>query len=377
MVDRQAWAEVDLSAIRKNARALAALAGDDAGLCAVVKADGYGHGAAPVARACIEAGATSLAVAFVEEGVELRRAGIVEPVLVLGYTGEEGARRASGWGLSTMAVSVENARVLAAEAERQGKVARVHLKVDTGMARLGVSPDEAGAAAAAIASMPGAVLEGVCSHFAAADAADGEFAALQLSRFTAAVDEVRKAGVRGFVRHIANSAALIHVPAARLDMVRPGIALYGLRASTELEPPYRPSPAMSLRARVVQVRLVPAGESVGYGRSFRAGRDARIGTLPLGYADGVSRGLSNRGSVGFPSGRAPIVGRVCMDQMMVDLTDLPKVGQGDVATVFGPGGPSVSEVADLLGTIDYEVVCAVSKRVPRIYSDSRMEEDLA
>jgi len=375
MIDRQAWAEIDLSAIRKNVRNLVALAGNGAGICAVVKADGYGHGAGPVARACLDSGASSLAVALVDEGVALRRSGIVEPILVLGYTGEEGAGRAAAWGLSVVAVSEDNARYIASEAKLRGKPARIHLKIDTGMSRLGLSPEEAAAAAAEIYAMPGAILEGVCSHFADSDAADGAFATLQLSRFNEAVAAIERAGVRGFARHMANSAAFIHMPEARLDMARPGIAIYGLRASTQRACPFEPVPAMALKARVVQVRTVPAGETVGYGRTFRAARDSRIATLPLGYADGVSRALSNRGSVGFGSGRAPMVGTICMDQLMVDLTDLPEEGPGSVATIFGPGGPPVSELADLLGTIDYEVVCDVSGRIPRIYSDSRMEED--
>jgi len=375
MIDRQAWAEVNLSAIRKNVRNLAALAGNGEGLCAVVKADGYGHGAGPVARACLDAGASALAVAFADEGVKLRRSGIVEPILVLGYTGEEGAGRAAAWDLSVIAVSVENARYLASEARLRGKPARIHLKIDTGMARLGIMPEEAAAAAVEISDMPGAILEGVCSHFADSDAADGSFAALQLARFNEALAAIERAGVRGFVRHMANSAAFIHMPESRFDMARPGIAVYGLRASTERPCPFEPVPAMALKARVVQVRDVPAGETVGYGRTFRAARDSRIATLPLGYADGVSRGLSNRGSVGFPSGRAPMVGSICMDQLMVDVTDLPDEGPGSVATLFGPGGPSVSELADILGTIDYEIICDVSKRIPRTYIDNRMEED--
>lgn len=336
-------------------------------MCAVVKADGYGHGAVPVARACLSAGASSLAIAFVEEGVELRRAGITEPILVLGYTGDEGVRRAIGHDLSMTVVSTDNARLMSREAERLGRTANLHLKIDTGMGRLGVAPREAAEVASKIASMPGVQLEGVSSHFADADAADGAFVALQLERFLDAVAAIERAGVRVPVRHIANSAGHLFHPETRLDMTRPGIALYGLRASNARVPPFEPSPAMSLRSCVTQVRIVPVGETVGYGRTFRTARDSRIAVLPAGYADGVSRALSNRSSVGFPSGRAAIVGTVCMDQFMVDVSDLPEVGPGSVATIFGSGGPPISEVADLLGTIDYEIVCAISKRVPRMY----------
>ncbi|HRW25044.1 MAG TPA: alanine racemase [Spirochaetia bacterium] len=375
MIDRQAWAEVDLSAIRRNVRRLVALSGGESGLCAVVKADAYGHGAAPVARACLEAGATSLAVAMVDEGLALRAAGVVAPILVMGYTGPEGAGRAVVGGLSVAAVSAENARMIAAQAELRGRIARLHLKVDTGMSRLGVPVSEAAAAATAIASTPGAMLEGVFSHFADADDPGSDFSRLQLERFNEATAAIEAAGVRGFARHIANSSAYIRIPASRLDMGRVGIAVYGLGA-TGLGPDVPAlAPAMALKARVTQVRTLPIGDSVGYGRTFVARRASRIGTLPLGYADGVTRGLSNRGWVGFPSGRAPIVGTVCMDQFMVDLTDLPDEGEGSTATLFGPGGPSAGELAELLGTIDYEIISSVSVRVPRIYLDSRLEEE--
>jgi alanine racemase len=372
MTDRPCWAEIDLSAIRNNVRNLRSVLSPGSGLCAVVKADGYGHGAAQVARACLESGASSLGIALVDEGIELRRAGFTCPILVLGFTGEEGARRAIGWGLSITVCSADNARLCSDEAMRQGAVARLHLKIDTGMARLGVATEDAARLAVEIAAMPGVKLEGVSSHFADADAADGSYAGLQLERFRGALRSIERSGVRIPVRHMANSAGLLFHPESHFDMARPGIALYGLRASSERVPPFAPMPAMALRARVTQVRAVPAGESVSYGRTFRAGRDSRMAVLPLGYADGLSRALSNRGSVGFPSGRAPIAGRICMDQLMVDVSELPAVVPGSVATIFGPGGPSVAELADILGTIDYEIVCAVSKRVPRIYTDGQL-----
>ena len=247
--------------------------------------------------------------------------------------------------------------------------ARVHLKVDTGMCRLGVSPEAAPGAARAIADLPGLELEGIFSHFAASDAREPDFALEQLRIFRGVLGRIADSGIKIPLRHIANSAGLLFLPEAHLDMARPGISVYGLRASTERESPVKLEPAMALRARVVQTRSIDEGTTVSYGRTFRAARPTRVAVLPLGYADGVSRALSNRGSVGFASGRAPLVGRVCMDQCMADVTDLPEVREGEVATFFGPGGPGASEVADLLGTIDYEVCCAVNKRVPRVYTD--------
>lgn len=369
MIDRPAWAEVNLRAIAKNISRMRALMPPGSTLCAVVKADGYGHGAAAVSRAALAGGADRLAVAFAEEGIELRRQGVTAPILVLGYTGPEGARRAVGWGLDVTVISADNARVLSDAAVGLGREVRVHLKVDTGMSRLGLAPPDAPAAARAVADLPGLRLEGVFSHFAAADAGDPEFAREQLAVFREVLSRIQAAGLRVPIRHISNSAGLLFLPEARLDMARPGIAMYGLRASTERESPVLLEPAMALKARVVQTRTVPAGTTVSYGRTFRAARTTRLAVLPLGYADGVFRSLSNRGFVGFDSGRAPIAGRVCMDQCMADITDLPEVREGDIATFFGPGGPSVGEVADLIGTIDYEITCAVNKRVPRLYRE--------
>ncbi len=373
MIDRPAWAEVNLSAVTRNVRYLKSLMPPGSRLCAVVKADGYGHGAVGVSRAALAGGADRLAVAFAEEGIELRRQGITAPILVLGYTGPEGARRAVGWGLDVTVLSADNARLVSEAAVSLGRKARVHLKVDTGMSRLGIRPEEAPGAARAIAAQPGLELEGVFSHFAASDAADPEFAREQLALYLSVLGRIEEAGLRIPLRHMANSGGLLFLPEARLDMARPGISVYGLRASSERESLAGLEPAMALRARVVQTRTVPAGTTVSYGRTFRAGRTTRLAVLPLGYADGVFRSLSNRGSVGFPSGRAPIAGRVCMDQCMADVTELPEVREGDVAVFFGPGGPAAGEVADLLGTIDYEITCAVNKRVPRIYTEGETE----
>ncbi len=368
MIDRPAWADVDLDAVASNVRAIKGRLAPGARLCAVVKADGYGHGAAAVARAALAAGASCLAVAIADEGIELRRLGFREPILILGYTGPEGARRAAGWGLSVTVLDEEGARLASEAAVQMGRPVRVHLKVDTGMGRLGASPGEAPGLARRIAALPGIELEGVFSHFAASDAREPDFAREQLGIFREVLVRMEESALRVPLRHIANSAGILYLPESHLDMVRLGISMYGLRASSERACPAALRPAMALRAKVVQTREIPVGATVSYGRTFRAARPTRVAVLPLGYADGLSRALSNRGSVGFDSGRAPIIGRICMDQCMADVTDLPAVRTGDTATFFGPGGPPVSEVADLLGTIDYEVTCAVGRRVPRICS---------
>lgn len=367
MVERRAWAEVNLSAIRRNVEAIKAGLRPGVEFCAVVKADGYGHGAVAVSRACLAGGADRLAVAFVEEGVELRKAGFNCPILVLGYTGPEEAPKALGYGLELTVVSAENAKAVADAALARGSAAPVHLKVDTGMRRLGVDWRAVESEARAVAALDGLRIVGLSSHFADADAADQGFAREQLRRFDEATAAAAAAGLKPRLRHIANSAATLFLPESHLDMVRVGIALYGLRASTERPASVILKPALSVRARVTQVRDIAAGETVGYGRSFAASEASRIAVLPLGYADGLNRALSNRGRAVFGGRSAPIVGKVCMDQIMVDLSGAPELAEGDTAVLAGYGGPSIAELAELLGTIDYEVSCAFRRRLPRVY----------
>lgn len=367
MVERRAWAEVNLSAISRNVEAIKAGLAPRVEFCAVVKADGYGHGAVAVARACLAGGADRLAVAFAEEGVELRKAGFNCPILVMGYTGAEEAPKALGYNLELTVVSAENAKAVAEAASRRGAKAPVHIKVDTGMRRLGIDWRDAGREARAIAAIDGLQLVGLSSHFADADAADQGFAREQLRRFLEASEAAADAGIKPRLKHIANSAATLFLPESHLDMVRVGIALYGLRASTERPASVILRPALSVRARVTQLREIGSGETVGYGRSYAASKPTRIAVLPLGYADGLSRSLSNRGRVVFEGGSAPIVGKVCMDQIMVDVDAVPGIKEGDMAVVAGYGGPPVAELADLLGTIDYEISCAVRRRLPRVY----------
>lgn len=367
MVERRAWTEVNLSAIRHNVEAIKSGLSPRVEFCAVVKADGYGHGAVAVSRACLAGGADRLAVAFVEEGVELRKAGFNCPILIMGYTGAEEAPKALGYGLELTVVSAENAKAVADAALRRGGKAPVHIKVDTGMRRLGIEWRDAARELGAMAAIDGLQIVGLYSHFADADAADQGFAREQLRRFLDASEAAAAAGIKSRLRHIANSAATLYFPEAHLDMVRVGIALYGLRASTERPASVILRPALSVRARVTQLREIEAGETVGYGRSYAASKATRIAVLPLGYADGVSRALSNRGRVVFGEISAPIAGKVCMDQLMVDVSAVPEVEEGHIAVVAGYGGPPVAELADLLGTIDYEVSCAVRRRLPRVY----------
>jgi len=367
MTERPTWAEVDLAAVRGNIRRIAARLGAGTRVCAVVKADGYGHGAIAVARAALESGADTLAVAIVNEAVELRAAGFGCPILVMGPAEACDSARIVGHGLDATVYDLSAARALSDAAVSSSSSARIHLKVDTGMRRVGCEPEEAASLAAAIAALPAVRLAGVYSHFATADADDLGFAHEQLARFGTALAAIEAAGVDPGVRHMANSAAALRMPEAGLDMVRLGIAMYGQKPSADRAWEVELAPAMSLRTRVSMVKDVAAGESVSYGRRFYTSRKSRIATLPLGYADGWPRSLSGRASVLVRGTRAPIVGSVCMDQCMIDVTDIPGVSRGDEVLLFGGAELPADEIAAALGTINYEVTCMVGKRVPRVY----------
>lgn len=367
---RPAWAEIDLSAIAFNVETIKAALGPGTRLCAVVKADAYGHGAVRVATEALAAGADMLAVAMASEAVELRKAGVEAPILVMGHTPRALAGAAAEWGFSTIVSTIDEARALAEAAASRGTRVGVHLKIDTGMCRLGFAPQAAASAAREIAGLGGVRIEGACSHLATADS-DPAYARRQLAVFLETIADIEAGGVRIPFRHIANSAAALSLPEARLDMVRAGISLYGFRPGRPAGEPTGLRPAMRLVALVSFVREIPEGASVGYGRTYVAPRRSRIAVLPLGYADGLRRSLSGKASVGTSSGRAPFVGSICMDQCTIDVTDNPEVEVGASVDVLGGRGPSAEELATILGTISYEVISTVGKRVPRAYINGR------
>ena len=367
MPNRAAWAEVDLGAIRANYEAIKRNIRGGAKLCAVVKADAYGHGAIPVARVAVECGAAYLAVATVSEAIELRQAGFTTPILLLGVVRPEDAGAVVDYDVTQVVCQLELARAISAEAVRQHKVAKVHLKVETGMGRIGVRPEEIGVLAAAVKQLPGIEIEGMFSHFAMADRRDKAYTKMQLAKFEQAIKAVEAAGVTLKIRHIAESAAILEIPEAHYDMVRAGIIQYGLWPSDEVTHPIALRPAMQLKAQVMFLKTVHPGESIGYGRTFIAQRESRIATLPIGYADGYIRAYGKQGCVEIRGQRAPIAGRVCMDQVMVDVTDIPDVAVGDVATLWGSETLPIDEAAGWLDTINYELPCLISPRVPRVY----------
>ncbi|MFB0534032.1 MAG: alanine racemase [Anaerolineae bacterium] len=364
------WVEVDLDAIAHNARGLKERVGEETELMAVVKANAYGHGAVPVARTALENGASRLAVNRALEGVELRQAAITAPILILGYSLPSQAETIVRWNLTPTVTTVEGALALSAMSDRQGKVTPIHVKVDTGMGRFGLLPDEVVAFVRRISELPGLKLEGLFTHFAVADLADKTYTRRQFGLYMQVVEQLEDAGFAIPLKHAANSAATLDLPEMHLDMVRCGIALYGLRPSDEVEPAIPLKPAMTLKSRVARVRTLPPGSSISYGCTYTTTRPTPVALVPVGYGDGYHRLLSNKGSVLIGGKRAPIVGRVCMDQFVVDVTNIEDVRQDEEVVIFGRQGEeeiSAEEVAALAGTINYEVVTSILPRVTRVY----------
>ena len=369
MANRGAWAEIDIRAIEHNIREIRKCVRGGAKFCAVVKADAYGHGAVAVARLAVAQGADYLAVAVLSEAVQLREAGFTTPILVLGATQPEEADTVVDYDVTQAVFTREAAAALSAAAVRQGKKAKVHLAIDTGMGRIGVRPEAAGDMAAQLTALPGIELEGMFSHFALSDAKDKTYAHEQFARFQRAIAGIEAKGITIPIKHIANSAAILEMPETHLDMVRAGVILYGLWPSDEVEHVIELRPAMKVRARITYVKDFHPGETVSYGRTFTASREMRLATLPLGYADGYTRLYAGKAVVELAGQRVPIVGRICMDQCMADVTAVPGAAVGDAVTIFGSPTLTADEAAGWLGTINYEVVCMIAPRVPRVYVD--------
>jgi alanine racemase len=364
------WAETDLDAIAFNVRAFKRHVGQAVEVIAVVKANAYGHGAVPVARAALEAGATRLGVHRAIEGVELRRAGLAAPILVMGYTPPSGAAMMVQHDLTPSLITREFAEAVSAEAVRAGKEVPLHVKVDTGMSRYGLMPGEVVGFARGLTALPGVKLEGLFTHFATADAADQTHVRHQLETFRQVLAALESAGICIPLRHAANSAATMRLPEAHFDAVRPGIAMYGLDPSDEWPPVFEIRPALTLKSRVSRVRELPPGSGISYGRTFVTERPMRVALVPVGYGDGYHRILSNKSSVLIRGQRAPIRGRVCMDQFVVDVSGIPDVQQDDEVVLVGRQGEArirAEEVARLAGTINYEVTTSLLPRVVRVY----------
>jgi len=358
---RRTWAQIDLDAVRDNYEYIRRQLADTCHLMAVVKADAYGHCVQYIAKLYDELGVQWFAVSNLEEALQLRRMGLSQRILILSYTPPEAVEALAAHDITTAVVSLEHAEALSSRAAACGVQLTVHLKVDTGMARVGMR-DTADIIAAA--RLPHLTAEGIFTHFATADTEDEAFVRAQFAAFQAHVAQAAAAGVRFRLHHCCNSAATLRYPDMHLDMVRPGIILYGCMPDGSVDPHLRP--ALSLKTVVSQVKTVAAGESVSYGRTFKTSQPMQLATVPIGYADGYSRLFSNRAAMLVAGKRAPVVGRVCMDQTVLDVSGIDRVTAGDTVTVFGEGLP-VEELATTIGTISYELLCLIGKRVPRVF----------
>ena len=374
---RRTWAQINLDALDNNITQIKSVIDPSAKLCAVVKADCYGHGYEYTAQQMQESGADWFAVSNLAEALQMRKAGIDRPVLILGYTPPDKVRELVYNDISQAVYSLSYARALSENAALYGVTVNAHIKVDTGMSRIGflyhdsVEDYPVIDEIEKVCSLPGINPEGIFTHFSSADCADGElFTRLQYDLFLSACDRLAARGIYFEIRHCSNSAGILNYREMNFDMVRAGIILYGLYPSSAVERPVKLLPVMELKTVISMLKTVPAGTPVSYGRTFTAEHEMRIATVPIGYADGYPRRLSNKMSMLVNGHRAPVIGNVCMDQTMLDVTGIDNVFEGKQITVFGKDGGayiSVDELAEKAGLINYEVLCSLSRRVPRVY----------
>lgn len=367
MIPKRVYAEIDLDAIRHNISQMKNIVGKGVQVMAVIKANGYGHGAVSVAQA-LKGLADGFCVATAEEALDLRQSGITAPILILGYVFPEELSELIQNDIALTVFDTETAEEISALAGSLGKTANIHIKLDTGMGRIGFLPNKISVAAVKeISEMPYICIEGLFSHFACADEKDKTSAKHQRTLFCEFSDALQKTGVTIKYHHLCNSAGITELPDARFNMVRCGIATYGLYPSDEVDRSLvELHPAMSIYSHVVYVKTVPAGTTVSYGSTFVADREMTIATIPVGYADGLPRSLSGKGYMMIKGQKAPILGRVCMDQCMVDVSQIDGVCRGDKVTVMGDG-IDAETLQNLSGRLHYEIICDISDRVKRIY----------
>ncbi|WP_035292370.1 alanine racemase [Clostridium sp. KNHs214] len=368
---RPVWAEIQLDKLANNMREIRRVS-KSKDIIAVVKADAYGHGALDVAPVFLENGANRLAVAVISEAVELRRGGIECPIMILGFTPPNLIDNLLRYDIEQTVYSYDFAEEISKMAVKSNKIAKIHIALDTGMGRIGFLPEENSVEQVyKISKLPNIIVEGIFSHFSAADEKDKEYTYKQLEHFNWFYNKLKDKGVNINIRHIANSAGIIDLPETHFEAVRPGIIQYGYYPSEEVsKDKINIKPAMQLKTNVVHIKKIPAGEYIGYGRKFKTTKDSVIATLPVGYADGYTRLLFAKGKVIINNKFAPVVGRICMDQCMIDITDVEDVKVGTDVILIGETEEikfNAEDAAEILGTISYEVVCMISKRVPRVY----------
>ncbi|HHV64683.1 MAG TPA: alanine racemase [Peptococcaceae bacterium] len=367
---RPVWAEIDLGALKRNYQRLQKFT--DSEIMPVVKADAYGHGAVEVVGVLRKLGVKRFGVAFLEEALELRKHYRDISIMVIGPTLPEYSEILVQEEIIPEIFQVEQAEALSQAAIKLQKTARLHVKIDTGMGRIGFK-DNALEDIQRIARLPGIFVEGIYTHLATADSKDLTYAFEQLRIFDDLYQKLKTKSINIPLRHAANSAAILQLPTSHYELCRPGIVLYGLLPMEHFGQEAGFEPVMSLKAKIAHLKTIYPGESVSYGRTFIAEQPTRVATLPIGYADGLRRSLSNRGDVLIKGQRAPIIGKICMDQTMVDVSKIEGVKVGDEVTLLGRDGSEVitaDELAEHCDTISYEIFCGFSKRVPRIYKDS-------
>jgi alanine racemase len=365
------WLEIDLDAVTHNIKTIRKIAGKNSEIMAVVKANAYGHDAIEISRVALESGTTWLGVGALEEGIILRKAGIKAPILVLGLTPEDGVDSLLFYDLVPTVCDLQIVKALSQAAVKYKKNAKVHIKIDTGMRRLGIKSEEALDFIKRIKKMNNIEVEGLYTHFAAADEEDKSYTKLQFAQYKRVVNELEKEGLRVPLKHAANSAAILDLPYTHLDIVRPGITIYGLFPLPFAKRTIELKPVAKFKTKIIFIKEVGGGESIGYGRAYTTIKETTVATLLVGYADGYPRLLSSRGEVLVRGRRAPIVGRICMDLCMIDVTDIPGVQVGDEVVLWGRQkgeNISVEEIAEKTGTINYEIICMVDKpRVSKIF----------
>lgn len=364
---RPTWAEIDLDALTSNYEEIRRIVGPDVKILGVVKADAYGHGSLECAQTLCDAGVDMLAVAFIDEAIALRQGGITEQILLLGYTSKAHIPDLIRWDVIPGVYQMDFAQALSEHCQEIGIRHPIHVKIDTGMGRIGIGWREASQAIETMNQLEGIELQGVFTHFSTADAADKTHTQEQIRRYQQVLSELAEKNIDIPIKHMANSAGIFDVEGVHFDMVRPGIILYGLYPSAEVDrSKISLKPVMTLKSTIVHLKTLHPGETVSYGNRFVADEDRIIGTLPIGYADGYTRMLNGLAKV-FVSGQlVPVVGSICMDQCMIDLTDVEAVSLYDEVELFG-NNISADVLADALGTINYEITCMVNKRVPRVF----------
>ena len=375
---RRTWAEVDVDAVKNNYRKIRQAVGPETQIMCVIKADAYGHGAVFLAKLYEKMGADRFAVSNIEEAMQLRENGIRLPVLILGFTPAGMARELADNNISQAVFSEEYARELSKAAGEQKVNVKIHIKLDTGMSRIGITPDDSGMEfirrVLELHKDGSVILEGIFTHFSRADETSLDHTRTQIRRFSAFTKRIEEElGYRIPLQHASNSAGIIRLPEANFDLVRAGITLYGLWPSSDVpREPVPLRPVMSLHSHVVYVKTLPADSQISYGGTYVTQKDERIATIPVGYGDGYPRSLSNKGYVLIRGQKAPIRGRVCMDQMMVDVTHIPDVQEGDLVTLIGKDHDraiTMEELGDMSGRFNYELACDISPRVPRVFID--------